>query len=133
MQDYSELNLMDVAGGKAVDQVNFQLGKVIENCLDPNTDPTGIRRVTLTLAVKPAADRQSAEISYKVETKLQGDAPGVDVLHISRSQGKAYLSKMVQMDLDALIEKEREGNEALVDDHGVVVGIVPKKGASNND
>jgi hypothetical protein len=106
MRDYEELSLLAIAGGKAVDQVDFQLGRAIENCLDPNTNPTGTRKVTLSLTIKPEADRTTASVTFVVDSKLQGDAPGVDVCHISRQGKKGYMATARQMDFGEVVDEQ---------------------------
>jgi len=107
---WEEISVNGIASGKAIEQTDFQLARAIENCLDPNTEATAIRKVVLTLSLKPNADRTKAEISHKVDVKLQCDAPGVDIVQLSRTHKKGYVMVAEQMNLDELIEKEREQN-----------------------
>lgn len=116
--DYEELKLEHIAGGVAVNQVNYALGEVIENCLDPNTSATGARSVTLKLTISPTEDREKANISYKVDRKLQGDAPGDDTILISRSGKKGYLTTAKQMELEEFVKRQLDEEE--VDEDGVV-------------
>jgi hypothetical protein len=121
--NYEKLHLGAVQGGKPIDQVNFALDRAIENCLDPNTGASGARKVVLTLSLSPSADRATAEISFKVETKLQGDAPGMDVVHLHRQRKVGYVSTGHQMDIQDAIN----ANET-VDKDGVVTQGAPEKG-----
>jgi hypothetical protein len=81
---YIEASLETISDGKAIQAVDYELAKVIENCKDPNTDPTGVRTVTLNIKIKPSQDRQRAEIAFQAISKLAPDAPGVDQIVIAR-------------------------------------------------
>ena len=46
------INLEKFADGALSVQVNKALHKVVENILDPNTDPTKARKITVTITMK---------------------------------------------------------------------------------
>jgi len=106
---YEKLDLLAIAGGEAVKQVDFRLAEAIENCLDPNTAPDAVRKITLTLVLKPSADREKAELIYKVETRFPGDAPGMDMVAISRNKKQGYVPAGRQMDIEELLADDEHG------------------------
>lgn len=93
----------------AVRQLDHALKEAAKDIADPNSDVTKRRVVTLRVELKPALDRQSAEISYKVEKKFPGDTPGVDFLTISRD-GRGHVPMADQMSLPGTRETLRAEN-----------------------
>jgi hypothetical protein len=106
---YSELSIISIDGGRVIASVDYQLSKVIENCLDVNTEPKVPRSVTLKITIKPTSDRTKAEIEYQASAKLAADATGADTLTFGRD-AKAYVPKS-QIEFDEwLANKEEEIN-----------------------
>lgn len=55
------------AGGKLSAQINKALQDVTENILDPNTDETKVRKITVTISMK--ANKNRDYVATAVETK----------------------------------------------------------------
>lgn len=109
--NFKEIQLANIADGKAVSQFNFELNRALENCLDPNTDPTAMREVTLKVKIKPQADRARAEITFQASSKTCPDAAGTD--QVIWSGKSAYVATARQLTLDeAGAEKVSEIDEA---------------------
>ena len=117
MKDAFEVaSLETIAGGDAVAQMNFQLQKAIENCRDPNTEPTAVRKITLTITLKPDNNREKVECKFQASAKLAADAHGKDLLHLSRTA--AYVNQARQMNFDEL----DPGNLGHIDDAAGAAG-----------
>lgn len=84
---YLKVSLEAIAGGKAIVEVNHQIQKVINNCLDVNTDPKATRSVTLKINFKPTIDRANAEIEFTADCKLATESQGVDQLFLNQREG----------------------------------------------
>ena len=61
-------NLEDFAGGKLSAQINKALEKVTENVQDPNTDAEKVRKITVTIAFKPNAERNYVAMGKDIRT-----------------------------------------------------------------
>lgn len=61
-------NLEEFAGGKLSVQLNKALEKVTENIQDPNTDAQKVRKINVSISLRPNDERNFA--STTVETKL---------------------------------------------------------------
>ena len=61
-------NLEEFAGGKLSVQLNKALEKVTENIQDPNTDAQKVRKINVSLSLRPNDERNF--VSTTVETKL---------------------------------------------------------------
>ena len=61
-------NLEEFAGGKLSVQLNKALEKVTENIQDPNTDAQKVRKINVSISLRPNDERNF--VSSTVETKL---------------------------------------------------------------
>lgn len=61
-------NLEEFAGGKLSVQLNKALKKVTENIQDPNTDAQKVRKINVSISLRPNDERNF--VSTTVETKL---------------------------------------------------------------
>jgi hypothetical protein len=95
----------------AVKKTDHALNEVIKNIADPNTDAWKKRSVVLKIEMRPTQDRRAAEITYRVETKLAGDAPGMDHVVIGRD-GTGHVSMMDQLDLPGPQLEAKDGGKS---------------------
>ncbi len=63
------VTLVTLANGAAMEIFDSELSKVVENILDPNTDPKAVREVTLKVRIKPDASRKNAAVVVGVTSK----------------------------------------------------------------
>ena len=68
------INLEQFAGGKLSVQLNKALEKITENVQDPNTDTQKVRKINVSISLRPNDERNF--VSTTVETKLSL-APGL--------------------------------------------------------
>lgn len=62
------INLEQYAGGKLSVQLNKALEKITENVQDPNTDAQKVRKINVSISLRPNDERNF--VSTTVETKL---------------------------------------------------------------
>lgn len=90
METTVPLSLSTVCGGCAEERFNFELQKILENILDPNTDATAERSVTLTVKIKPDEDRNMMRNTLTVSCKPAPLSPQSSVSLIGKDvRGKA--------------------------------------------
>jgi len=53
-----EKSVLEMAKGALIEQFNTEFVKIGSNILDPNTDATKARKITLTLTFKPDENRE---------------------------------------------------------------------------
>lgn len=53
-------SILEMSMGAILERVDYEMGKVIDNILDPNTKPTGKRKITVGLELIPSADRKTS-------------------------------------------------------------------------
>lgn len=83
-----ELTLESVAGGAAVELFDREFRKVLDNILDPNTDPTAARSVKIEIKIKPTEDRESGTVSVVVGSKLATAKPVAAQIFMGMHNGK---------------------------------------------
>lgn len=63
-------SILEMARGAIIEQFDVEVGKVINNILDPNTEPAKKRSITLTVDFIPSADRQNVTVQATAKSKL---------------------------------------------------------------
>ena len=56
-------SIMSMARGAFEERVDYEMDKVIQNILDPNTKATAKRKITLTIELTPDDERPSPRLS----------------------------------------------------------------------
>lgn len=64
-------SILEMAKGAIMEQVNIEVGKIVDNILDPNTDPKKKRTLQLTVDFAPTQDRSQVSINATAKSKLQ--------------------------------------------------------------
>lgn len=72
MNTLQTVKLETIAGGAVRELFEAQLDLVLANIADINTDPAQPRTITITLAFKPGAKRETANVTVKCASKLAG-------------------------------------------------------------
>lgn len=68
--DLITMSLSNLAGGKANARFDDELGKVLENIVDPNTAPKAPRVITLRVVLRPDEERRNLEVDIAVTSKV---------------------------------------------------------------
>lgn len=66
----SEVNILELAKGAIQEQINCEMGKVMANIVDPNTDAKTARKLTITLTMKPDENREIINFSAQIKAVL---------------------------------------------------------------
>lgn len=65
-----KINVLELAQGAIAEQINNELGKVLANLMDPNTDTKTKRKLTVTLEFKPDENRESVDCAAQAKATL---------------------------------------------------------------
>lgn len=87
---YGELDkksILEMAMGAIQERVDYEVGKVIDNILDPNTKATGKRRITVSLELTPSSDRKTIIVSATAKSVLVSTDPITTSLFITSMPG----------------------------------------------
>ena len=64
-------SFLDIGKGAMLERFDYELEKVIDNILDPNTPASKPRKITLTLTLKPDAERLPIGHEVVIKSNLQ--------------------------------------------------------------
>ena len=70
MEKLDKKSILEMSRGAILERVNYEMGKVIDNILDPNTKPDAKRKLTLTLELTPDAERQQITVRTVAKSVL---------------------------------------------------------------
>lgn len=105
-------SILDMAHGAFKERTDYEMTKVIENILDPNTIATKERSVTVTIKLKPDDSRQNISVMVEAKSKLQPAAPMPTSLYVAGDgNGEVQAVEMVpqvpgQQSLDGSEQEE---------------------------
>lgn len=84
----------------------YEMDKVIQNILDPNTKATAKRKITLTIELTPDDERRTIGVSVTAKSTLAATNPVATALYVtSDGNGELVVAEMVpqvpgQMNMD---------------------------------
>ena len=64
-------SILEMASGAILEQSNIEFKKIIDNILDPNTDPKKKRTLQITVDFTPSQERDRIDIDVTAKSKLQ--------------------------------------------------------------
>lgn len=68
-------SIMSMARGAFEERVDYEMDKVIQNILDPNTKATAKRKITLTIELTPDDERRTIGVSVTARPTLTQHSP----------------------------------------------------------
>lgn len=94
--DIEKMSIATIAAGAVIEALDYELQRVFDNVIDPNTKADATRKVTLTISIKPDANRDMAAVSFIAKSTLQpADAVAARVA-IYDSRGTAEVTEYVK-------------------------------------
>ncbi|MCI9485167.1 MAG: hypothetical protein HFH27_12030 [Clostridiaceae bacterium] len=90
-----------MARGAILERADYEMTRIIENILDPNTPPTAKRKLTLEL--KPDNDQQTIVVGVVAKSTLAPTNPVVTTLYVADEESVVEMAPQIpgQMDMDA--------------------------------
>ena len=97
MEQNQRTSIMQMAQGAFQERVDFEMKRVVDNILDPNTKPTAKRKITLTIEMTPDDERRVIDISVVAKSTLAATNPVKTALCIagSNADGEMVIAEMV--------------------------------------
>lgn len=68
-------SIMSMARGAFEERVDYEMDKVIQNILDPNTKATAKRKITLTIELTPDDERRTIGVSVDGQVYARSHQP----------------------------------------------------------
>ena len=84
-------SILEMSTGAILERVDYEMGKVIDNILDPNTKPTGKRKITVSLELIPSADRRTITVQTTAKSALVPTDPVTTSLFITNQPGSGEM------------------------------------------
>lgn len=78
-----EKSILEMARGAITERVDYEMGRVLQNILDPNTKATAKRKITLTVEFTPDDERQTIGVSVTAKSTLAATTPIKTALYAS--------------------------------------------------
>ena len=90
-------SILEMSMGAILERVDYEMGRVLDNILDPNTKPTGKRKITISLELVPSADRRTITVLTTAKATLVRTDPVTTSLYITNqpSTGEMIVAEMV--------------------------------------
>lgn len=90
-------SILEMSMGAILERVDYEMGRVLDNILDPNTKPTGKRKITISLELVPSADRRTITVLTTAKATLVPTDPVTTSLYITNqpSTGEMVVAEMV--------------------------------------
>ena len=85
-------SIMSMARGAFEERVDYEMDKVIQNILDPNTKATAKRKITLTIELTPDDERRTIGVQVTAKSTLAATNPCL--LYTSPSPRDRSVSRM---------------------------------------
>ncbi len=83
MQENLKQSILDMARGAIKERTDYEMSKIIDNILDPNTNATKKRALTLSVEFAPDSDRQQIGVKVVAKSKLEPTNPVSTSLYIT--------------------------------------------------
>jgi hypothetical protein len=82
-------SVLEMARGAIAERAEYEMQKIIENILDPNTAANKKRVLTLTLEIHPDAERQSLHMLCVAKSKLEPTHAVTTALYVTTDESGA--------------------------------------------
>ena len=80
-------SILEMSMGAILERVDYEMGKVMDNILDPNTKATAKRKISVTLELIPSADRRTITVQSTAKCSLTPTDPVTTSLFITTQPG----------------------------------------------
>lgn len=89
-------SILRMAQGAIEEKVDYEVSRVIDNILDPNTKPDAKRKITITLEFLPDAERKHIALAASAKSALVPTAAvATSMIITSDGNGEMVIAEMV--------------------------------------
>ena len=96
-------SLDNLMSGAVSERFNDELQKVLQNVLDPNTDPKKKRKLQFVVTVAPNEKRDAAEFSVDVKASLAPPVPVSTSVYIGKTNDGDVIAEEITKDMPGSI------------------------------
>lgn len=87
MQQLDKKSILEMSSGAILERVDYEMGKVLDNILDPNTKADAKRKISVTVELLPSADRRTIVVKTTVKSTLCPTDSILTGLHVGSQPG----------------------------------------------
>ena len=80
---YTKKSILQMAHGAIQERADYEITKILDNILDPNTSATAARKLTITLTLKPDDTRQNIAVGVVAKSALAATNPVTTSLYVA--------------------------------------------------
>lgn len=84
-------SILEMSRGAILERTDYEMGKIIDNILDPNTKADAKRKLVLTLTLTPSADRKTITVQTTAKSALVPTDPVTTGLFITSNPGSGEM------------------------------------------
>ena len=95
MNEEKKRSILQMARGAILERADYEMFRILENILDPNTAPTAKRKLTLTLELKPDDNRQLITVSCAAKSTLAPTNPVVTSLYVADGENVVEMTPQI--------------------------------------
>lgn len=102
MNANTQKSILQMARGAILERADYEMTRLIDNIIDPNTPATAKRKLTLTLELKPDDNRQTIMVSCSAKSALAPTSPVVTTLYVADGETVVEMAPQIpgQMTVD---------------------------------
>lgn len=99
-------SIMQMARGAFIERVDYEMDRVLQNILDPNTKASAARKITLTISLHPDDERRMINVQVTAKSTLAATNPVATSLYVTADgNGELVAAELVpqtpgQLDMD---------------------------------
>lgn len=81
--EYAQKSILQMARGAIQERADYEITKILDNILDPNTTATAKRKLTITLTLCPDDTRQNISVGVVAKSTLAPTNPVTTSLYVA--------------------------------------------------
>ena len=82
----NKTSILGMAMGAIQERVDYEMGRVLDNIVDPNTRATAKRKITVTLELSPDDTRRTIHVAATAKSALAPTNPIATSLYVTSDQ-----------------------------------------------
>lgn len=86
-EQFDKKSILEMSMGAILERVDYEMGRVLDNIIDPNTKATAKRKITVNLELIPSSDRKTITVQSTAKSTLVPTEPITISLFITSQPG----------------------------------------------
>lgn len=86
-EQFDKKSILEMSMGAILERVDYEMGRVLDNIIDPNTKATAKWKITVNLELIPSSDRKTITVQSTAKSTLVPTEPITTSLFITSQPG----------------------------------------------